>query len=610
MAIPLSQMTVAQAAASGQTAAYNQLVSGVAQGTVAQPSVAKAVAPGGALNPAPVASNNTGSNISSQISTAANVPSGTSTSPVITSKTAQTDYTAKYAAYQSALDAMNQQTDLNQKAQAQATLTKAQNDLANTETGLKQQGVDIQKMQAQAALETAQAKKAAAEGLTSPNQGTAPQGQQVPLPTGNQTTPQVPPAQTTTPSADTQNYVNNVQGIQDERTTALNSFLQTANSMIIGLQASESALVNATTQQFNNIITAQQQSNASQLGAATEAAARGGQEYNPTGSGSTIANVISQGNQRLSEINSTMAKTIADLNVNFAKEEYSMMNDNFAKLDKNFADRMSTFKDVHDAVAADAKSQMDAQKDARDFSYKQEQDKQAQDLAVKKYQLDVNNSAVDNQLKRANIASIYSKMSSDNLASANSWVANIKSGSAKLSDVPANLKNAVSAGLANGNAGGVSDILQTTKASLDELNKMVTDNHGFTGAVGFKGIFGAPFEALTGGPAAGGQVADFAAKAKQVVNDIVLPNLTILHGLGRITDREFQALQSAITSLSIDPKNGTSSLSEETFKTELKNITDRIDAKITEANTHSGITLPGSEPAQGAGAFQGITLPN
>lgn len=189
------------------------------------------------------------------------------------------------------------------------------------------------------------------------------------------------------------------------------------------------------------------------------------------------------------------------------------------------------------------------------------------------YSLDQKSAALDVSYKQAQIANLNQTSISSNSTDVAGWVANIKSGQAKLSDITGNptLKNAVSTALSQ-STGATSTILQTTQQSLQELNEMVNTNNGFSGAVGFRGIIG-----TFTGPIAGTSAADFAAKAKQVVNDIVLPNLTILHGLGRVTDREFQALQSAITSLSVDPKTGTSPLSEGQFKTELQNITDRIN---------------------------------
>ncbi len=157
------------------------------------------------------------------------------------------------------------------------------------------------------------------------------------------------------------------------------------------------------------------------------------------------------------------------------------------------------------------------------------------------------------------------------------WVQNIGSGAAKFSDVPAALKTAVSNGLA-ATHGSADDILATTKQSLAELQDMVNNDKGFTAAVGAKGI--SSLFGLKGSPFAGTAAANFDAKLKQVTNDVVLPNLKILHGLGRVTDREFQALQSAVTSL------GTN-LSESQFKKELEDITNQINAAATQPQTTS-----------------------
>ncbi len=217
-------------------------------------------------------------------------------------------------------------------------------------------------------------------------------------------------------------------------------------------------------------------------------------------------------------------------------------------------------------------------------SNKQQPSLQAALALVGQYQTDpiaTQKAIADLQLTRAQTAKTYSDLQSASLSSVNSWATNIKSGTAKLSDVPASLKSAVSTALAQGTS-APSTILATTQASLKELNDMVSSNDGFSSAVGFRGIVG-----TFTGPIAGTPAADFAAKAKQVVNDVVLPNLTLLHGLGRVTDREFQALQCSITSLSVDPKTGTSPLSEGAFKTELKNITDRINTIASDTSTNS-----------------------
>lgn len=157
------------------------------------------------------------------------------------------------------------------------------------------------------------------------------------------------------------------------------------------------------------------------------------------------------------------------------------------------------------------------------------------------------------------------------------WVQNVQSGKATLANVPKNLQNAVSQGLA-ATSGQPNDILKTTQQSLQELQDMVNKNHGFTASVGYRGLLG-----TFTGPIAGSNAAGFAAKAVQTVNDVVLPNLTLLHGLGRITDKEFQALTSAVTSLNINTDKGsryygTSPLSESDFKTELTSVINQINA--------------------------------
>lgn len=168
------------------------------------------------------------------------------------------------------------------------------------------------------------------------------------------------------------------------------------------------------------------------------------------------------------------------------------------------------------------------------------------------------------------------------------WVQAIKSGSAKLSDLTSNptLKNAVVSALAQGGS-SANDILSTTKQSLSELQAMVDKDQGFKGAVGSKLAFGTLF-GLSPNGVPGSSEANFTAKLAQVKNDVILPNLTLLHGLGRVTDREFQALTSAVTSLSTN-------LSEGEFKNELANITSRINAASggTIAAPTSGTTTSG-----------------
>jgi hypothetical protein len=387
-------------------------------------------------------------NLYSQISSANNTPTGTNQTPVINASMAQNDLATKFNVLQQAIAGMNNQADIQSRQAQQAKVDQAMKDYQTAQTAFQQQGLNVQQTQADAAKIAAQAKQQATQSLTIGTTGTT--GTQTGATTGTtDTTGTTGTTGATTggttgttgtsgnqiqPSQDTLNYIQNVQGVQDERTTALNSFLQTSQNMIIGLQDSEAALVNATTQQFQSIIQAQQLANASQVGQATEAAARTGQEYAPTQAGSTIANVIAQGNLKLSEINSTMAKTISDLQMNFSKEEYGMITKNFDALDKSFTDRMTAFKDVHDAVAQDAATQQKAAIDKRDFQYKQQQDQQNFQLEQQKMKMTEETNAVDRQYKQAEIAKLYNDINAAKTGGSN--VASISDGMGGTAMVP------------------------------------------------------------------------------------------------------------------------------------------------------------------------------
>lgn len=214
------------------------------------------------------------------------------------------------------------------------------------------------------------------------------------------------------------------------------------------------------------------------------------------------------------------------------------------------------------------------------------------------------------QATRADIAYKNSETNKNRLASTaagqdpatvSGWVSSIKSGTAKLSDLTANpaLKNAVVIAMA---AGGTSQsqILQTTQQSLKDLQAMVDQpaglnplGTGFSSAVGVKGL--SSFFGLKSTPIAGSPAADFDAKLNQVKNDVILPNLTLLHGLGRVTDREFQALTSAVTALSTNQSQGA-------FKQSLQEITDQINQKVNDASggTKTGTLSDGTQVTQNA----------
>lgn len=201
-----------------------------------------------------------------------------------------------------------------------------------------------------------------------------------------------------------------------------------------------------------------------------------------------------------------------------------------------------------------------------------------------------NNPNLDTQLKKAQIAKIYSDIQKQNTIvdqnAVDGWVKNINSGKAKLTDIKdANLRTAVSTALSK-SIGSISDTLQQTKDSLVELQNMVkndsiTNPTGFRSAVGVKGI--SSFFGLKGTPIAGSGAANFDNKLKQILSEVVLPNLDKLRGLGRVTQKEFDTLQASVTSLNTN-------LSETEFKKELNTLVETIDKKLTETSS-SGVQV-------------------
>lgn len=499
--------------------------------------------------------------------------------PVVTAADAEKDYQAKLANYNQLKDSIQQQGSLLAQQAAQRAADQAQKDLQTSEANLKQQGVDIQKQQADTAAKDTDLKRAALSmsDSTSVTGNTYQPPQTAPI-----TTP-VPQTNTDTLNQGLDQAVSTkiggLQDIQDQRdsiTAQSNQALQSLLQGTIPLSPPQTALISSLQNQLTQNENDQKQANTAYTGAVTEAGFRSGGEYTPEQYAGQIHAAVSLGVSKIQNLDNSAAQTMANLEQSFQKDNFDIINKQFDNLSKTLDDKATALQDMYKTVT-------DSLKDQRDFQYKAQQDAQNFGLAVDKYKLDVANSAVDNNLKRAQAAKVYSDLAANgdpaDLSSAQSWVKNIQSGVAKFTDVPAALKNAVSVGIANGTPQGSNQLLTTTKQALDDLNSKVTNNQGFSGAVGAKGpssLFG-----LRSTPFAGTQAANFDAKLKQTVNDVVLPNLTILHGLGRVTDREFQALQSSITSLNTN-------LSEDEFKKELKNVTDTIDQKI--ADTQPEVT--------------------
>lgn len=402
----------------------------------------------------------------------------------------------------------------------------------------------------------------------------------------------------------------------------------------IPLSADQQAQIDATKAIFEQARQAQLIANQNFTAGTTQAGiVRGLQRYSPLIALGEIQASINAGIQQITKIDADMTKAVSDLRLSFVTQNLKLAKDAYDE----YKDLVTAKNDEINKLADAAQQHLDkvvdqnqkqqeidakAKQDAFDNKMKSDQftldeKKEAwkEIMDDKNFTEEQKKNATDKWYKEQDIAiKKAGQILSDNTA-AQSWVTNIINGTAKLSDVPKNLKDAVSLGLANAAPNKQSEILKTTQESLQSLQDMVDQNKGFTGAVGFKGIIGTPL-----GPIAGTASANFAAKAGQAINDVVLPNLNLLKGLGRVTQTEFNTLKDALTGLSINTDRtsryyGTSTLSEDQFKKELKIVLDKINEKVSDENNggateHNGIKLPTSNQTSGGSVYNGVTLPN
>lgn len=118
------------------------------------------------------------------------------------------------------------------------------------------------------------------------------------------------------------------------------------------------------------------------------------------------------------------------------------------------------------------------------------------------------------------------------------------------------------AGAAGGGASStaVDEMLDKALATAQKLKTM----RGKSGAVGARGLAAIP-EYFGGKPLPGTDEADFAREAQTLVSQISLPNLSMMKGMGALSDAEGKRIEAASTSLSRD-------MSEPQWDAELDNV--------------------------------------
>jgi hypothetical protein len=174
------------------------------------------------------------------------------------------------------------------------------------------------------------------------------------------------------------------------------------------------------------------------------------------------------------------------------------------------------------------------------------------------------------QTERAQRNKIYSDMavtaSTQSKAEADSWVTNIASGKAKLSDVPAKLKSLVSLGLSQ-----TAISSPETKAKIEasqsvyDLAQELLTAEGKGGAVGagFGKALGAVIPGYDGTAFAGTDRATYEAKFSQLKDTLASSNLDKLKGA--MSDKDIEFLRNIGTALKLE-------MPESAFDAELKKV--------------------------------------
>lgn len=332
-------------------------------------------------------------------STSANT---TSVTPVITADLAQKDYQAKWDNYQKLLVGVNNQKTLLDQQNAQKAADSALKETEAAKNTLEQQKLGIQQQTADTAKTEANTKATAAAALS-----------------GNTSTPlqSTSPATSTPPatSTDIQSGLNqattdklgglqDIQSARDSITQQSNQALQSLLSGTIPLSGPQTALITSLQQQLTQNENDQRQANDSYTGAVTEAGMRAGGEYTPQQYAGQIHAAISLGVSKIQNLDNSAAKTMADLEQSFQKDNYEIINKQFDNLNKTLDDKAKNIQDLFTTVSDNLKDQRDQQQLAQKTAYEQVQ-KPIQDIISQLAKDGAPQSVIDKVKNSADVAS-------------------------------------------------------------------------------------------------------------------------------------------------------------------------------------------------------------
>lgn len=317
-----------------------------------------------------------------------------STSPVINSSNAQADYQAKLNSFQNTSSTVSAANTANAQQAAIDAQIKAENDSRNAQAAQQQKNTETTQNQAQQVID----QKNAALGLATNTSPTNTQSSTSTTPVTSNTAPQgTTPITPVTNGTSTNNGTDNsaqqqaltteqqqmaqLQQQRDQNTQSQLSLLSQLQTGSIPLTPAQNTVITSLQTQLSQNTQYQQIANSAFTGAVTESLARSGGEYTPQQSAAVINNAITSGVSKIQALDNSAAQTMANLEMQFQKENYTEINSAYDILDKQLTDKANTITTMYTQTTA-------ALKDQRDYSlnvakFNQTKDQNAFDNAFK-----------------------------------------------------------------------------------------------------------------------------------------------------------------------------------------------------------------------------------
>ncbi len=163
------------------------------------------------------------------------------------------------------------------------------------------------------------------------------------------------------------------------------------------LTSAQQAQLDATKQQFDNLISQQRTTNQNyENGVRILGNVTGRSQYFPDIAMGEVQSAINSGLQKVGDLQSKEASTLAQMEEGFQTDNFKMVNDahnTLLNIEKSIVDNM---KGVHDSIVA-------AQKDARDFNYRLTQDNITNTLNSDKFTWQQKVDQVDAQIRQSGL---------------------------------------------------------------------------------------------------------------------------------------------------------------------------------------------------------------